>query len=64
MPNESTKYPLSVCENRMSGKNLVPKIWGKTPKVGGAVEICLVAATSSIPIPYGKSDVANFYLIA
>ena len=46
----------------MSRKNLVPKIWGKTPKVGGAVEICL-AATSSIPIPYGKSDVATFYLI-
>jgi hypothetical protein len=23
----------------MSGKNLVLKIWGKTPKVGGAVEL-------------------------
>ena len=63
VPNESTQCPLSICENRMSGKNLVLKIWGKTPKVGGAVEICL-AATSNIPIPYGKSDVANFYLIA
>ena len=31
--------PLSICENRMSGKNLVLKLWGNAPKVGGAVEV-------------------------
>ena len=46
----------------MSGKNLVPEIWGKTPKVGGAVEICL-SVTSRVPIPYGKSQVVNIHLI-
>ena len=36
---------------------------GQKPQSGrGSWEMCL-ALTSSVPIPYGKSQVGNFYLI-